>query len=29
MVTAIGALILVRFESVKDPEEQVPAETLH
>ncbi|WP_112245936.1 hypothetical protein [Kribbella monticola] len=29
IVTAIGALILVRFESVKDPEEQVPAENLH
>ncbi|QNE21579.1 hypothetical protein F1D05_31215 [Kribbella qitaiheensis] len=29
VVTAIGALILVRFESVKDPEEQVPAENVH
>ena len=29
IVTAIGALVLVRFESVKDPEEQIPAENLH
>jgi drug/metabolite transporter (DMT)-like permease len=29
IVTAIGALILVRFESVKDPEEQIPAENVH
>jgi drug/metabolite transporter (DMT)-like permease len=29
IVTAIGALVLVRFESVKDPEEQIPAENMH
>jgi drug/metabolite transporter (DMT)-like permease len=29
VVTAIGALVLVRFESVKDPEEQAPAENVH
>ena len=29
IVTAIGALILVRFESVKDPEEQIPAKNVH
>jgi hypothetical protein len=29
VVTAIGALVLVRFESVKDDGEQVPAENVH